>query len=139
MGNGAGVILPDNRQTKIMKIVNWFQIPAIKLDRATKFYGDILNASFHEAEMHGCKHAFFARDTLETTTTGGEIIEEKSSKPSADGVRIYLNAPGGVDAVLARVEKAGGKIVLPKTSIGENGWIAIFQDTEGNHIGLHST
>ena len=80
-----------------MKIINWFQIPATKLDRAVKFYGDILNASFHQMEDKMCKHAFFARNPQETSTTGGEIFEDGRSKPSGDGVRIYLDAPGGVE------------------------------------------
>ena len=36
------------------------------------------------------------------------------------------------------VEDAGGKIVLPKTSIGPNGFMAHIIDTEGNKIALHS-
>lgn len=39
---------------------------------------------------------------------------------------------------LGRVEHSGGKVLMPKTSIGENGFIAHFMDTEGNRIGLHS-
>ncbi|MDB6121605.1 MAG: hypothetical protein JWQ71_598 [Pedosphaera sp.] len=121
-----------------MKIINWFQIPATNIDRAVKFYGATLNASFHEMATETEKHAFFAMDTLESEWTGGEIVQSPQLKPSADGATIYFNASGGVDAVLDRVEKAGGKILLPKTSIGENGFIALILDTEGNKIGLHS-
>jgi predicted enzyme related to lactoylglutathione lyase len=39
---------------------------------------------------------------------------------------------------LSRVEAAGGSVVMPKTSIGENGYMAIFLDTEGNRVALHS-
>jgi len=40
---------------------------------------------------------------------------------------------------LGRVESAGGKVILPKTGIGENrGFIALFIDTEGNKVGFHS-
>jgi uncharacterized protein len=37
-----------------------------------------------------------------------------------------------------RIEEAGGKIVRPKMSIGEFGFVSIFIDSEGNTIGLHS-
>ncbi|MDB6064362.1 MAG: glyoxalase/bleomycin resistance protein/dioxygenase [Pedosphaera sp.] len=121
-----------------MKIINWFQIPAVNLDRAMKFYGDILNATFHQMAMGTEKHAFFALDTQGSERTGGEIIQSAKLKPSVDGVIIYFDAPGGVDAVLSRVEKAGGKITVPKTGIGEFGFIALVLDTEGNQIGLHS-
>ncbi len=46
---------------------------------------------------------------------------------------------GYVEEVLRRVEKAGGKIALPRTSIGEMGYIAMVADTEGNVVGLHSS
>ena len=121
-----------------MKIINWFQIPAMDIERATKFYSDVLHASFHRLEHQGEKHAFFALDTLETLRTGGEIIQSARNKPSQDGALIYLSAPEGVDSALARVDKAGGKILMNKTSIGENGFIALILDTEGNKIGLHS-
>lgn len=39
----------------------------------------------------------------------------------------------------ARVESAGGELVVPKMSIGEFGFIGIAKDTEGNSIGFHST
>jgi predicted enzyme related to lactoylglutathione lyase len=38
----------------------------------------------------------------------------------------------------ARIEKAGGKLIRPKTSIGEFGFIALFSDLDNNTIGLHS-
>jgi predicted enzyme related to lactoylglutathione lyase len=43
-----------------------------------------------------------------------------------------------LDETLGRVEKAGGKIVMPKTDIGPPGFIAIVRDSEGNSVGLHS-
>lgn len=41
--------------------------------------------------------------------------------------------------MLARVSKAGGKVLLKKTFLSkEAGHIAYFVDREGNKIGLHS-
>jgi hypothetical protein len=52
---------------------------------------------------------------------------------------VYLNAGEDVNESLERVEPAGGKIVVPKTKItDEYGYFALFQDTEGNLVGLHS-
>jgi predicted enzyme related to lactoylglutathione lyase len=51
---------------------------------------------------------------------------------------IYLDAGEDLTPVLGRVEPAGGKVVVPKTSIGEHGAIAVFIDSEGNRVGLHS-
>jgi predicted enzyme related to lactoylglutathione lyase len=121
-----------------MKIINWFQVPASNIDRATKFYQAILGMSFHRLDNPLGKHAFFAFDTMETLRTGGEIVQDAQHKPSQNGVLIYLNAPEGVDSVLKKVSSAGGAVLMPKTGIGENGWIAVICDTEGNRIGLHS-
>ena len=60
------------------------------------------------------------------------------AKPYANGTRVYLSCQGIIDEVIGRVEKSGGKIVTPKTKIGDMGWIAMIMDTEGNSVGLHS-
>ena len=52
---------------------------------------------------------------------------------------IYLNGNPDVQKVLDKVEAAGGKILVPKTEISpEYGFMAVFIDSEGNRIGLHS-
>src|SRR4051812_14857720 len=98
-----------------IKLISWFQIPASNLDRAIRFYRDVLNASFTNVQNETGKHAFFAVDDLNGERTGGEIVQAPKTKPSTDGVIVYLNAHGGLDSALARVAKAGGKILLPKT------------------------
>lgn len=57
--------------------------------------------------------------------------------PSKEGTRVYLNCEGKLDQVLSRVEGSGGKIIQPKFSIGDQGWIAVIEDTEGNIVGLY--
>lgn len=72
---------------------------------------------------------------------GGTLIDSGGfHKPSAtDGPLIYLNGNPNVQIFLDRVEAAGGKITLPKTEISpEYGYMAMFLDTEGNRIALHS-
>jgi predicted enzyme related to lactoylglutathione lyase len=51
---------------------------------------------------------------------------------------IYLNGGDDLDVVLSKVEQAGGKIILPKTGIGPHGFMAHFEDSEGNKVALHS-
>jgi len=52
---------------------------------------------------------------------------------------IYLNAAPKIDDALARVAKAGGKVVLPKTALpGDMGFYAHMIDSEGNRVGLHA-
>ncbi len=73
---------------------------------------------------------------------GGTLVQEGTGfyKPSAtDGPLLYLNGNPDVNIALSRVEAAGGKILAPKTEISPGyGYMAVFIDTEGNRIALHS-
>lgn len=72
---------------------------------------------------------------------GGAIVYSGGfHKPSTtDGPLIYLNANPDVQIILDRVEKAGGKILVPKTPISDEfGFMAVIVDSEGNRIALHS-
>lgn len=117
--------------------VNWFEIPVKDLERATKFYQKILGQKMQVMEAMGMKSAFFPAD-MENGSVGGCLIVGKGYKPAASGTLIYLNGGANLSTILSKIEKAGGKIILPKTAIGHNGFMAHFKDTEGNKVGLHS-
>ena len=42
-----------------------------------------------------------------------------------------------VDEYAAKVEKSGGKVVVPKMTIPGVGYVAYCQDTEGNVFGIY--
>ncbi len=50
---------------------------------------------------------------------------------------MYFTAPD-IEATLARAREKGGEVLLEKTSIGQEGFIAYMCDTEGNRVALHS-
>ena len=116
--------------------INWFEIPASNFDRAKNFYSSIFATEMATDTIMGNQMAFF------TTTdggVGGAVCQGEAYKPSAEGTVPYLNGGNDLAPVLDRVEAAGGKVVLPKTQISEEiGYMAIFFDTEGNKIALHS-
>jgi uncharacterized protein len=60
--------------------------------------------------------------------------------PAATGTTVFLNCSPDLAPALARVEKAGGKLIVPKTQIPMQnaGYMAVIRDSEGNSIGLHS-
>jgi predicted enzyme related to lactoylglutathione lyase len=66
------------------------------------------------------------------------LVQQKGRAPTEQGVIVYLDANGKLDACVARVERAGGRVVKGKTDIGPPGFIALISDTEGNLVGLHS-
>ena len=69
---------------------------------------------------------------------GGGLTQGEDFEPSDKGTIVYLNGGEDLGVSLSKVEQAGGKIILAKTSIGENGFMAQFIDTEGNRVALHS-
>lgn len=75
------------------------------------------------------------------TQVGGALVDSGGFHRPSDllGPLIYLNANPDVQLVLDKIETAGGKILVPKTEISpEYGSMAVFLDTEGNRIALHS-
>jgi len=115
----------------------WFEIPASKFERALKFYHKILDVVFVEEEMCGLKMGLFPHENK--TSVSGAIICGMDVKPSKDGSIVYLNGGDNLATVLSKVEEAGGKVVIPKTHLGDDiGYIAHFIDTEGNRVGIHS-
>lgn len=116
-------------------IISWFEIPAIDLERARTFYQTILETTLEripETEMLA-----FPADSSDTPS--GALVTGDGYGPAASGgVLVYLNATGRLDAILGRVEAAGGKIEMPHTPIPPHGAMAMIIDTEGNRIGLHS-
>lgn len=85
----------------------------------------------------GMKMAFFPAN-MENGSVGGGIIEGKGYKPAKEGMLAYLNGVENLSQILKKVEKAGGKIGMAKTAIGQNGFMGHFIDSEGNKVGLHS-
>ena len=120
--------------------ISWFEIPATDLDRAQKFYEAIFVITLNPMDTPNIKMRMFPLDDMMTGVGGAVVDSGGFHKPSAtDGVLIYLNGNPDVQNVLDKVEKAGGKIMVPKTEISpEYGFMGVFMDTEGNRIGLHS-
>ena len=117
--------------------LNWFEIPATDISRAKKFYEAIFEIIMQEMEMPNMKYAMFPVDAMKGKIGGG-LAQSPMHNPGVTGSIVYLNANPDLQKVLDRIEKAGKKITMPKTSIGQNGFMAFFTDSEGNSIGLHS-
>ncbi|HEX3437398.1 MAG TPA: VOC family protein [Pseudacidobacterium sp.] len=126
--------MPTTQETMTSTIV-WFEIPSTDFPRAIRFYESILGIALrHEAEWPNLAIFPYERPGI-----SGAIAYGDGCKPSQDGVIIYLNCDGRFDAVLSRVERAGGAIVEQKNYLPGVGWVAQIHDTEGNRIGLHAT
>ena len=128
------------KQLNMQNAISWFEIPSNDLDRATRFYETIFGIKLFPMDMPQLQMRLFLIDDP-MTGIGGAIVYAEGfyQTSSTDGPLVYLNANPDVQLVLDRIEAAGGKIVVPKTQITpEYGYMAVFIDTEGNRIALHS-
>ena len=117
--------------------INWFEIPAKNFERAKSFYETVLGIKIMVMPHPAYKYGMFPAD-MQNGQVGGGLVEGEGFEPSAIGPLIYLNGGDDLSVPLSKVETAGEKVILPKTSIGGNGFIAYFLDSEGNKIAFHS-
>jgi predicted enzyme related to lactoylglutathione lyase len=114
--------------------VVWFDIPAIDLDRACRFYAHVLGIEIKRASPD-MPVGVFKHDN---SGVSGCVFQDKDTRPSADGPLLYMNVSGRLDDAIANVDHCGGKVLKAKHQIGPYGWRAIVLDSEGNRIALHS-
>ena len=120
--------------------ISWFEIPTADLHRATQFYESIFQTKLVPLDLPDIQMRMFPLEDM-MTQVGGALVHTKGfhNPSSTDGPLVYLNGNPDLQAVLDRVEAAGGKIMVPKTQISpEYGNMGVIIDTEGNRIGLHS-
>ncbi|WP_339752461.1 VOC family protein [Algoriphagus aquimarinus] len=119
--------------------INWFEIPAKNFERAKSFYEAVLATTMETMPMEemGMRMAFFPSDW--ENGVGGSIVFGPGCEPSEKGSLVYLNGGDDLNLALSRVEAAGGKIIIPKTSLGEHGFMGQFIDSEGNKVAFHSS
>jgi len=118
--------------------LNWFEISVSDINRAKKFYETVFGIEMQQQEMMGMQMAFFPSEDMNGKVSGG-LVQGPMHKPSADGAKIYFNGNPDLSDALSRIEKAGGKVTMPKTKISDDiGYMAFFVDSEGNNVALHS-
>jgi len=118
--------------------INWFEISVQNLNRAKTFYESIFDIKMNTSNEMGMEMAFFPME-MGNGKISGCLCQSQSHKPSADGVKLYLNANPDLSVVLSKVAEYGGKVIMTKTKItDELGYMAFLVDTEGNSIALHS-
>jgi len=112
------------------------EIPTADFSRALAFYQSVLDISIEEIDMDGVRMGLFPKDGEAVFVA---LINGSDYKTSVDGTIVYLNAGDDLQIVANKIEANGGKIIVPKAGIGpEMGFFAMFTDTEGNKLGLHS-
>lgn len=121
-----------------MNAIGWFDIYVEDLNRAVDFYETVLATKLDEiVDPTGQSQMMSFPADMSAYGAGGALTKSAHASPGAGGTIVYFSAE---DCAVeeARIVGAGGKIIRPKFSIGEFGWVSLCQDTEGNTIGLSS-
>jgi len=116
--------------------INWFEIPVNNMERAKRFYTSVLACDFTDFDTDESKMAIF-HGNMDRYGATGCLVEYNDVRPSVNGTVIYFSCDN-LNEALEHIENNGGKVIIPKTDIGENGFFAHFIDSEGNRIALHS-
>lgn len=122
-------------------IVGWFEIVVRDIDRAVKFYNELFGLHLEARAFGESMMATFPFD-LEKDLPGssGALFLDKYRKPSKDGTLVYFTSPSGdCSNELVKAEEMGATIVMKKMEIPEgHGFMIMVEDSEGNHIAIHS-
>lgn len=120
-----------------MHRITWFEIPTKDLDRAETFYGTVLNVKLTREKMGDMgEMAVFPHGDGEVS---GSLTCGPNYEPSPSGTIVYIYVDEPLEGVLQRIDANGGKTVMPPMDLGDIGFIALFSDTEGNTVGLHTS
>ena len=115
--------------------VCYFEIPVTDLERAIAFYKAVFDYQFERVNIDGNEMALFPAFDKASGITGA-LAKGESYIPGKQGARIYFSVVS-IEETLHKAKLTGGKVLYPKTSVGEYGSVAEFEDSEGNCIALH--
>lgn len=121
-----------------MNAINWFEIPALDLERAFTFYSMVLNENVRKGTFGNGELIVFNVPFSTGEAVGGSIVVREGFNPSTDGPILFINAFGKLTDATDKVDIAGGKVLVPFMDLGEFGFASIIIDSEGNKIGLLS-
>ncbi|MCE9540473.1 MAG: VOC family protein [Bacteroidetes bacterium] len=128
-------LLKLKEQSVFKNFVTWFEIPAYNHYRSVAFFNYIYGIEITTVELNGFAMGFFPSES----GIGGAIVTGQGCVPSEIGPLIYLNGGLDLNNVLSKVNEAGGRVVMEKSYLSDTaGYFALFIDSEGNRLALHS-
>lgn len=123
---------------KNINAVGWFDIYVSDMKRAVVFYETVLGKKLEQmGDPTGDTQMMSFVGNMESYGAAGALVESQHASPGPGGTQVYFSVED-CSIQEARVAGAGGKVIKPKFSIGDFGWVTICQDTEGNMFGLNS-
>ena len=118
--------------------IGWFDVYVDDMDRAMAFYETVFQQQLEligDPTGEAVMRSFPAN--MGAYGAAGALVKSPHARPGPGGTLIYFSVD---DCAVeqARVAEAGGKVLRPKFSIGQFGWVALCMDSEGNMFGLSS-
>lgn len=111
---------------------SWNELMTTDVAGAKAFYGELLGWTLQDDNSHGMEYTLAKRGE---TIVGGimAISEQTKGTPPTWGAYVTVD---DVDALIPRVEKLGGKIMVPPVDIPDLGRFVMIQDPQGAMLSL---
>ncbi len=108
-----------------------FEIPCNNPEKTIEFFKTVFGWSFQKFGTEEYWIAITGDDKL--PGINGAIMKKRDpNQPITNSIDVV-----NLDKAMEDIEKAGGKIVVPKTPIPTVGWLAYFTDPDGNIHGVY--
>jgi len=126
------------QMSTMMNKVSHFEIPYEDQERAQKFYQEVFGWQINKFSDEGYYLAFTTKSNpntmmpLEPGAINGGLLKRDST---AKNPLLVIDVPN-IDDHIKKIEDAGGKVIMPKVSVGDSGFFARVADTEGNVIAI---
>ena len=118
--------------------IGWFDIYVADMNRAVSFYETVLQQKLEPiGDPTGETQMMSFPTDMGVYGAGGALVKSPYARPGVGGTLVYFSVEDCAEEE-SRVVAAGGKVVRPKFSIGEFGWVTLCEDTEGNMFGFSS-
>jgi len=116
---------------------HWFEIPVSRFPEAVDFYSRIFQRRL-SIEQHGNFHLALVPHTKDSGYVGTLLFRSGLQQP-VNPALIYISIGSDLDVLLKRIVEHGGRIITPITALHKDlGYFAVFEDPEGNAIGVYS-
>ncbi len=119
-------------------MVGWFEIPVTDMEKAKKFYEEVLDIYSQVQDFHITEMGWFPFSETKPWAAGFLIKNEAYQASEEKGVLIHFSS-ADISTQSKKVLKAGRKVLQAKTLIAEDaGFMGLFVDSERNRIALNT-
>ena len=120
-----------------MPTIVYLQIPSDDIERSKKFYTQLFGWKIDKSPEANTPEGMENWSITTTDHNGKEALGGGMSKRQMPQQQItnFIDVKS-VDEYLSKMERLGGKVVVPKTYVPGMGYYAVCIDTENNSFGI---